>query len=523
MKAALLSVGVVLLGTVAVARHFWMSVDAASAADASPRRLAEEETECPPPGKAEVVGNPEEGLKEELKDKAHVDDVPKTVTLPKFLACVFGMFYMFVALYIACDELFVPSLEVISDKLKLSPDVAGATFMAAGGSAPEFFTSLVGSFKPEPSSVGISAIVGSAIFNVLFVIAACGVVAPGTLQLTGYPLARDSIFYLVDLVLLMVFFGFVSPGLVELWEAAVLFALYLVYCIFMRYSSDVEDRLASWGDERRFNRLDKNHDGQLTQAELAGDAELTQGLKDGDADTNHDGKLSKQEVRVYLKSRRNMLKAAKEQEEAVGEDEENHPLSLCFPADAGVGGYLWHIFTFPLIFVLMFTVPDVRREGCWKNLYLLTFILSICWIAVFSYVMVFCTDVVGKFTGISTDILALTLLAWGTSVPDLLTSILVTLQHRGDMAVSSSIGSNIFDVTVGLPVPFLLRIVVYGCPYPVGANGIVSSIGLLVLMLGVTIGSIMANGWVLNKCLGIMMFVLWGVIQVWTMYQSLYG
>merc|ERR1740123_2532631 len=161
----------------------------------------------------------------------------------------------------------------------------------------------------------------------------------------------------------------------------------------------------------------------------------------------------------------------------------------------------------------MITVPDCRREGCSKSLYLLTFLLSIAWIAVFSYVMVLCTETVGIFTGISTDILALTLLAWGTSVPDLLTSILVTLQHRGDMAVSSSIGSNIFDVTVGLPVPFMLRILVKGCPYPVNADGIVSSIGLLILMLGVTIGSIMCNGWVLNKCLGIMMFVLWLIIQ----------
>jgi len=114
-------------------------------------------------------------------------------------------------------------------------------------------------------------------------------------------------------------------------------------------------------------------------------------------------------------------------------------------------------------------------------------------------------------------------LALGTSVPDLLTSILVTLQYRGDMAVSSSIGSNIFDITVGLPVPFMLRIATTGCPYPVSAGGIVSSIGLLVLMLMVTIGSIMCNGWVLNKCLGIMMFALWAVIQVWTMVQFVRG
>jgi len=69
-------------------------------------------------------------------------------------------------------------------------------------------------------------------------------------------------------------------------------------------------------------------------------------------------------------------------------------------------------------------------------------------------------------------------------------------------------------------VPFILRIVIFGCPYPVGAEGIVFSIGLLVLMLMVTIGSIMCNGWVLNKRLGIMMLVLWCIIQAWTMWTQ---
>ena len=45
--------------------------------------------------------------------------------------------------------------------------------------------------------------------------------------------------------------------------------------------------------------------------------------------------------------------------------------------------------------------------------------------------------------------MGLTFLAAGTSVPDLITSVLVAKQGKGDMAVSSSVGSNIFDVTVG--------------------------------------------------------------------------
>lgn len=45
--------------------------------------------------------------------------------------------------------------------------------------------------------------------------------------------------------------------------------------------------------------------------------------------------------------------------------------------------------------------------------------------------------------------MGLTFLAAGTSIPDLITSVIVARKGFGDMAVSSSVGSNIFDVTVG--------------------------------------------------------------------------
>ena len=43
----------------------------------------------------------------------------------------------------------------------------------------------------------------------------------------------------------------------------------------------------------------------------------------------------------------------------------------------------------------------------------------------------------------------MTLIAAGTSVPDLITSVIVARKGLGDMAVSSSIGSNLFDICVG--------------------------------------------------------------------------
>ena len=65
---------------------------------------------------------------------------------------------LYTALAIICDDFFVPSLEAISEKLDLSEDVAGATFMAAGSSAPELFTSVAG--VAVGSDVGVGTIVG---------------------------------------------------------------------------------------------------------------------------------------------------------------------------------------------------------------------------------------------------------------------------------------------------------------------------------------------------------------------------
>lgn len=47
------------------------------------------------------------------------------------------------------------------------------------------------------------------------------------------------------------------------------------------------------------------------------------------------------------------------------------------------------------------------------------------------------------------QVMGLTFLAAGTSIPDLITSVIVARKGLGDMAVSSSVGSNIFDICVG--------------------------------------------------------------------------
>ncbi|CAK0867192.1 unnamed protein product [Prorocentrum cordatum] len=337
-----------------------------------------------------------------------------------------GLFYMFLALMIVCDEFFVPALDVITEKTGVSPDIAGATFMAAGGSAPEFFTALVDTLSDSPSDVGIACIVGSAIFNVLFVIGMCGIFAKDRLLLTAYPLARDSAFYIVDLAVLVVCF---YDQVIEWYEALLMFSLYVAYCAFMSQSEKIEGRIT---EKLQYNELDLDGDGKISLEEAKKDAELLARFSELDADNS--GTLDLDELRPVLLTRRKLAAAV-----ANSDEELERPLSLAPPArGSGLKAWGYYVLTFPLHLALWLTVPDVRREGS-RGLFVLTFCLAILWVAKFSEIMVNCSTVVGKATPFDPRILGLTLIAAGTSVPDLLTSVLVTMQGHGDMAISSSI------------------------------------------------------------------------------------
>lgn len=140
-----------------------------------------------------------------------------------------GTVYMFVGLAIVCDEYFIPALEVITVRLGITEDVAGATLMAAGGSAPELFTSVIGVFVAH-SDVGIGTIIGSAVFNVVFVIGACSLVSAHALTLTWWPLCRDVAFYCVSLLCLI---GCFVDQLIHWWEND--------FCLFSKTSAYLHD------------------------------------------------------------------------------------------------------------------------------------------------------------------------------------------------------------------------------------------------------------------------------------------
>nr|XP_022904455.1 sodium/potassium/calcium exchanger Nckx30C-like [Onthophagus taurus] len=146
-----------------------------------------------------------------------------------------------------------------------------------------------------------------------------------------------------------------------------------------------------------------------------------------------------------------------------------------------------------------------------KKFFPITFLGSILWIAAYSYLMVWWANMVGETVSIPPEVMGLTFLAAGTSIPDLITSVIVARKGFGDMAVSSSVGSNIFDVTVGLPVPWLIYGIIYNKPVEVNSVGMVCSITILFMMLLFVVLSIACFRWKMNKGLGLTMFLLYFV------------
>ena len=344
------------------------------------------------------------------------------------------------------------------------------------------------------------------------------------MALTAWPLIRDTFFYSVALILLVVFF---IDNQILWWEALILFLWYGAYVLFMKVNVAAEEKFLSI-----FPSL------KGKEEESTGDINLKAGFKynpnrtplleimvnkveNGDTELQQMGKGIKG-LRKHMDAGGDDKEAAEKltKDEEKGDDakepqeksEEPYKEWVRRKPDS-ILNWIVYCVTLPLMGPMWASIPD-PNDPRRKKYFALTFIMSILWIMLFSYLMVWWAGTIGRIAGISDAVMGLTFLAAGTSVPDLITSVLVAKQGHGDMAVSSSIGSNIFDVTVGLPLPWLLYTVFNQQPMSVSSDGMGCNIGMLFLMLLLVFLSILAFKWKMTKWMGGMMLVLYAIFLV---------
>jgi hypothetical protein len=112
---------------------------------------------------------------------------------------------------VVVEDYFVPALNTMCEKQNIPDDVAGATFMAAGASAPEMFAAFLSLFVTH-SAIGVGTILGSELFNHLIITAGSIFYAnEGTIQTEPRFVGRECmcvVTFHIRLYLFILFFFF---------------------------------------------------------------------------------------------------------------------------------------------------------------------------------------------------------------------------------------------------------------------------------------------------------------------------
>lgn len=450
---------------------------------------------------------------------------------------LFLVMYGFVGIAIVCDTYFEPSLETISTKLKLTPDVAGATFMAMGSSAPELFTSLSDNFITK-NNVGVGTIVGSALFNILIIVALSAFVArpkkgvaalaDGGIIVDWRPVVRDVIFYAISIGLLI---GFIIDESVHWYEALVMILAYGCYIIYMTQNPKIIALCDKHEQQRRESAGASGKVAPMTVT-VAGPKSDVVKRADEDSDTKQQDKVEDGDVVSETKEqdadKSDDVEKQKDGDDGDADDDDDDDDDdwRVWPtkeewAEKSCGAKFWFICVAPLHALFWCTIPNCANPNpVLQNLYPLTFINCVLWMAVLCAMETMLVTWLGCWWGISAPVMGIVILAIGTSVPDAIASMIVARGGQGDMAIANAVGSNVFDILFGLGLPWLIADAVFQnqntCGDYVGVfvdvDGIVGAACLLYGTVLFYVFVLAVSNWKLNKIIAAVYTLMYGFI-----------
>ncbi|XP_039500170.1 sodium/potassium/calcium exchanger 4 isoform X1 [Drosophila santomea] len=367
-------------------------------------------------------------------------DFPNLLRQKSWIAIVVSFLvsmYLFVILAIVCDDYLVPAMERLCYTLRMSYDVAGATFLAASTSAPELFVNFVGTFVTN-GDIGLGTIVGSSVFNVLAIAGVCGIFSQPT-KLDWWPVTRDTAWYLVAIGSLT---SVLWDSLVMWYEAFVLLLLYFAYVIQLLFDHRIQN----------FFRHEHAESEVLDEDPMTREEEPLKGFRD----------------RV----------CAKPQPKS----------NFC--------QWTWWVIKYPAEWMLACTIPSAR------SIFFLSMCFAVLWISMISYLLAWFLTILGYNLNIPDAIMGLTVLAAGTSVPEVASSYIVSKKGYGSMAICNAIGSNTFDIFVCLGLPWLLNICIYQQKVVIDSTALTFTTAMLVLTASILYLGLLATKFVMGKIVG---------------------
>ncbi|MDP0562823.1 MAG: calcium/sodium antiporter [Candidatus Endonucleobacter sp. (ex Gigantidas childressi)] len=135
-----------------------------------------------------------------------------------------------------------------------------------------------------------------------------------------------------------------------------------------------------------------------------------------------------------------------------------------------------------------------------------------------SQVLIWGAVQIAKFMGVSELIIGLTIIAIGTSLPELAASVMSAVRHQYDIALGNIVGSNIFNLLAVLAVPGLLA--------PGKVNSLVMSrdypvmLGLTLLLVAFSVGKQPKS---IGRLAGFMFLTSYCSYNAWLYIQSTFN
>ncbi|XP_022178299.1 sodium/potassium/calcium exchanger 3-like [Myzus persicae] len=369
-------------------------------------------------------------------------------------------FYGFLFITFVCQDYFLPSVLYICLDLGISPDVAGATFMAAATCTSELLVSVIGTFVTK-SDLGVGTVVGSGVYNTLGVSACAGLAVCGRpIVVEKWPLIRDSAVYATSIAVLAV----IAVDNVIVWyEALIMVTMFFGYFVFLFTQYKLVEAVDKWKHNggitviKRIKRWIFCRKYALMESQnvtlYRSDIQIRQygtvehQLQEGDRESS---KITFTSTTTFS-----------ERDQSNFDEQTYLPPSKSSRIDMLL--IVWRTFCLPVNFVLWATIPDCRTK---RSLFPITFVMAIIWVSTITYVLSWFLTICGDTFHVSDVVMGIGVLAVGSSIPEAVSGIINAQNGEGSMSISSALGSNTMDILLCLGLPWFVK-----CTLPTSMNG----------------------------------------------------
>lgn len=284
------------------------------------------------------------------------------------------------ALLVKGADWFVGGSSAIAKALKIPSLVIGLTLVSIGTSAPEASVS-INSVVHGMKDLSIGNVVGSNIFNTLFILGVSAAIIPLSIQSA---VKKYDIPIMVALYVVLIVFAFaITPLRLDIFESVTFLLLFAIYTAFLIVRAKRENKVAA--------------------ANAVGTGVVPCDTDTGNVDGGNNTDLTAELA------------------------DKEHAQSDADTAQSTV------------------TTEKTKKE---KPLWL-SILLAVVGLAGIIYggdLVVDKAAAIAKSLGMSESLVGLTIVAVGTSLPELVTSIVASVKKENDIAIGNVIGSNIFNI-----------------------------------------------------------------------------